>query len=74
MNYVIGCDVGSQSLKVLLISEQGQTCGEASISYPIDYPQPAWAEQSAICGWMRWQAVRVAGKDRGLFTRYIGWV
>jgi xylulokinase len=46
MNYVIGCDVGSQSLKAILISEAGQVCGEASISYPIDYPQPTWAEQS----------------------------
>lgn len=47
MKYVVGCDIGSQSLKVLLISEQGETCGEASVSYPIEYPQPTWAEQSA---------------------------
>ena len=47
MKYVLGCDIGSQSLKALLLSEQGQTCGEASVSYPIEYPQPTWAEQSA---------------------------
>lgn len=47
MKYVIGCDVGSQSLKVILVSEHGQVCGEVSVNYPIDYPQPAWAEQSA---------------------------
>ena len=47
MKYVVGCDIGSQSLKVLLISEQGQTCSEASVSYSIEYPQPTWAEQSA---------------------------
>jgi xylulokinase len=46
MKYVIGCDIGSQSLKVILLSEKGQTCGETSISYPIDFPQPTWAEQS----------------------------
>ncbi len=51
MKYVIGCDIGSQSLKALLLSQQGQTCGEASISYPIEYPQPTWAEQSADA-WM----------------------
>lgn len=51
MKYVVGCDIGSQSLKVLLISEYGQTCGETSMSYPIEYPQPAWAEQSAQA-WM----------------------
>lgn len=47
MQYVIGCDIGSQSLKAVLISAEGQACGEASASYPIDYPQPAWAQQSA---------------------------
>ena len=47
MNYVIGCDIGSQSLKAILISADGKVCGEASTSYPIDYPQPTWAEQSA---------------------------
>jgi xylulokinase len=47
MDYVIGCDIGSQSLKAVLISAEGKTCGEASASYPIEYPQPTWAEQSA---------------------------
>jgi xylulokinase len=51
MNYVIGCDIGSQSLKVILISSEGKTCGEAVASYPIEYPQPTWAEQSATV-WM----------------------
>jgi xylulokinase len=47
MQYVIGCDIGSQSLKAVLISEEGKICGEASASYPIEYPQPTWAQQSA---------------------------
>jgi xylulokinase len=51
MDYVIGCDIGSQSLKAVLISSEGMTCGEASVSYPIEYPQPTWAEQSAAL-WM----------------------
>ncbi len=51
MNYVIGCDIGSQSLKAILISAEGKVCGEASASYPIEYPQPTWAEQSASL-WM----------------------
>ena len=46
MQYVIGCDIGSQSLKTILVSVEGNICGEASASYPIEYPQPAWAEQS----------------------------
>ncbi len=51
MDYVIGCDIGSQSLKAVLISADGKTCGETSASYPIEYPQPTWAEQSAAL-WM----------------------
>lgn len=64
MKYVVGCDIGSQSLKVLLISEHGQTCGEASMSYPIEYPQPAWAEQSAQA-WM----VALANAMRSLLAK-----
>src|SRR5512142_70049 len=51
MQYVIGCDIGSQSLKAVLLSEEGKICDEASASYPIEYPQPAWAQQSATA-WM----------------------
>ena len=47
MKYVIGCDIGTQSLKLVMISEKGQTFGDSSINYPIDYPKIAWAEQSA---------------------------
>ena len=51
MQYVIGCDIGSQSLKAVLISAEGKICGEASASYPIEYPQPTWAQQSPTA-WM----------------------
>ncbi len=51
MQYVIGCDIGSQSLKAILISAEGKICGEASASYPIEYPQPTWAQQSPT-SWM----------------------
>jgi xylulokinase len=61
MNYVIGCDVGSQGVKVILLTAEGQLAGEASVGYGIDYPVPTWAEQNvylwtdAMC-----QAVRKA--------------
>jgi xylulokinase len=45
MNYVIGCDVGSQSTKAVLLSFDAVLLGEASVDYAIDYPRPAWAEQ-----------------------------
>lgn len=47
MRYVIGCDVGSQSVKAILLSEQGEIVAEASSDYPIEYPQPTWAQQEA---------------------------
>jgi xylulokinase len=70
MKYVIGCDIGSQSLKVILISEQGKPCGEASRGYPIDYPQPAWAEQSPNL-WLEAleQAVRLLIATTGISSR-----
>ncbi len=45
MAYVIGCDVGSQSAKAILVDEAGIIHGEAAENYAIDYPQPLWAQQ-----------------------------
>lgn len=45
MDYVVGCDIGSQAVKVILLSAEGKIIAEAGASYKIDYPRPAWAEQ-----------------------------
>jgi xylulokinase len=45
MEYVLGCDVGSQGTKAILLSITGEFVGEAYEGYPIDYPHPLWAEQ-----------------------------
>jgi xylulokinase len=45
MDYVIGCDVGSQSTKAVLLGLDGRLAGEASQGYAVDYPHPLWAEQ-----------------------------
>jgi xylulokinase len=45
MQYVIGCDVGSQGIKAVLVSLDGQITGEAYAGYEIDYPSPMWAQQ-----------------------------
>ena len=45
MQYVIGCDVGSQGTKAILLSTDGQLRREAYAPYAIDYPHPLWAEQ-----------------------------
>jgi len=45
MDYVIGCDVGSQGTKAVLLSTSGEVIWEAYEGYAIDYPHPLWAEQ-----------------------------
>jgi len=52
MDYVIGCDIGSQGVKVTLVDVEGCMVGEAISGYAIDYPKPTWAEQSAEI-WIR---------------------
>ena len=44
---VIGCDFGSQGLKLVLLSLAGELLGEAGAAYEVDYPRPTWAEQPA---------------------------
>lgn len=57
MEYVIGCDVGSQGTKAALVSLDGKIVGEAHVEYEIDYPHPLWAQQPVE----RWtNALRVA--------------
>jgi xylulokinase len=48
---VIGCDFGSQGLKAVLLSLDGELLGQAGAAYAVDYPRPTWAEQPAQ-GWL----------------------
>lgn len=45
--YAIGCDVGSQSLKGVLIGPSGAIAATASAAYPLSHPRDVWAEQDA---------------------------
>lgn len=45
MDYIIGCDVGSQGTKAILLSMTGKLMGDVYEGYMIDYPHPLWAEQ-----------------------------
>ncbi|HMK63124.1 MAG TPA: FGGY family carbohydrate kinase [Acidimicrobiales bacterium] len=48
MGYVIGLDVGSQSVKGVLVDPDGMLVGEASSPCEMTYPQSAWAEQDPM--------------------------
>ena len=51
MEFVLGCDIGSQAVKVILLNAEGQMVAEAGADYPIQYPKPTWAEQDPE-GWI----------------------
>ena len=50
--HAIGCDVGSQSLKGILLDPDGRVLGEAAAAYDVDYPKPGWAQQDPLV-WRR---------------------
>lgn len=45
MGYVIGADVGSQSVKALLMNEEGATVATATAPCTMSHPSAGWAEQ-----------------------------
>jgi xylulokinase len=45
VTYVIGIDVGSQSVKGVLLDPEGQVCATGSHALTMMHPHPGWAEQ-----------------------------
>ena len=45
MNY-IGVDLGTSSVKLLLMEHTGKILNSVSREYPINFPKPAWSEQN----------------------------
>ncbi|MDQ0189387.1 xylulokinase [Alicyclobacillus cycloheptanicus] len=45
MEYVIGVDLGTSSVKALLVDQWGSVCGEASSAYPLIQQHSGWSEQ-----------------------------
>lgn len=46
MNTYIGIDLGTSSVKLLLVAEDGKILSSHSEKYPISYPQAGWSEQN----------------------------
>src|SRR3989304_5367788 len=51
MTYLLGLDLGTSSVKTLLVEENGQIAGRGSAEYPIQAPQPGQAEQNPDEWW-----------------------
>jgi xylulokinase len=60
--FAIGCDIGSQSLKGVLLDPSGDVVAQATAAYDVQYPHPAWAQQDSHT-WRRAMA-EVVGRLR----------
>jgi xylulokinase len=47
---VIGCDVGTQSSKAVLVSDTGEVLATVSAPHTVQFPAPGWAQQD-VAGW-----------------------
>ena len=52
MAYVLGLDLGTSSLKGLLMNEKGESCGTATADYPLLHPASGYSEQDPA-EWIR---------------------
>lgn len=50
--YVVGLDLGSSSLKVVVTDARLAVVGRGRVGYGVDHPRPGWAEQPVA----RWEA------------------
>jgi sugar (pentulose or hexulose) kinase len=48
---LLGLDVGTSSAKALLLDRRGQVVAEAGAPYPVEHPQPGWAETDPEAWW-----------------------
>ena len=60
--YYLGIDLGTSSVKLLLVDAQGQIIKSVSRDYPLYFPNPGWSEQKPE-DW--WAAVCDALKEMG---------
>lgn len=51
MHYYIGIDLGTSSVKLLLMDEMGTIMRTVTREYPLYFPQPGWSEQNPRDWW-----------------------
>ena len=51
MGYLMGIDVGTTSTRAVIIDAQGRVVSSGVTEYPLDTPQPTWAEQDPHDWW-----------------------
>ena len=51
MQFLLGIDVGTSGVKVVLVDAGGAVAGSVTEEYPLSTPQPLWSEQSPEDWW-----------------------
>ena len=51
MKYFIGADLGTSSVKLILLSDEGKTVDSIVKYYSVSYPHPGWSEQQPTDWW-----------------------
>ena len=51
MKYLLGINIGSQSIRIQLYDEEVRSVGEVSVPQGIDASEPSWATQNAAAWW-----------------------
>ena len=51
MTYLLGIDLGTSRVKVILVDESGEIHGQGSEGYPLLTSQPGWVEQDPQAWW-----------------------
>ena len=70
---LLGLDLGTSSVKALLMAAEGDALGEGSAPYPVHSPRPGWAESSPEDWWNAVaSATRAAVGPRGAEVAAIG--
>jgi xylulokinase len=60
MSFILGIDLGTSSVKAILVSEGGEIIVSSSQGYPIYSPHPGWAEQEPEEWWE--STIKAVGK------------
>ena len=64
---LLGIDLGTSSVKALLIDERGNALASATVEYPLSAPRPLWSEQDPADWWRgTCDAVRAVMAKSGL--------
>ena len=48
---LIGVDLGTSAVKLLLMEENGSICKIVSREYPLEFPHPGWSQQNPEDWW-----------------------